>query len=217
MGPGGVHTLPAVARLSSDESRRVFRAMLDAVARPGGMVALSAAAPVDPVVLPALALADIEVAVAVVGDADRSGAVGRMLRRSTGAAIVDPAHADLVVSTGEISAATVGALRRGDAVRPEAGARLVIEALRIVAVEPGSPRGDAGTAVTIWLVGPGARSGRLVSIEGVPAEVFEALQVANSEHPAGVDTWLVAVDGTCIGIPRSCRVEIVAEENRWGT
>jgi alpha-D-ribose 1-methylphosphonate 5-triphosphate synthase subunit PhnH len=217
MGPVGVHTLPAVARLSSDESRRIFRAMLEAVARPGGLVELRAAAPVDPVVLAALALADIEVAVAVVGDADRAVATGRMLRRSTGAAIVDAECADLVVATGPLSAAAVGVLRRGDAVRPEDGARLVIEAAHIASAEPATPPYLSRTLVTIWLVGPGVRTGRLVSVDGVSAEVFEALQVANSDHPAGVDTWIVAADGTCLGIPRSCRIEILAEVGRWGT
>jgi alpha-D-ribose 1-methylphosphonate 5-triphosphate synthase subunit PhnH len=217
MGPSGVHTLPAVARLSSDESRRVFRSLLDAVSRPGKVVELSAAAPVDPVVLPALALADLEVGVAVVGDVERAVAIGRMLRRSTGAAIVEPSLADLVLAIGQLPAVTVGSLRRGDAARPEAGARLVVEAARVASVDATTRRPPGPAWVTLWLMGPGARSGRLVAIEGVPADVFEALQVANSDHPAGIDTWIVDIDGTCVGIPRSCRIEIVAEEGRWDT
>jgi alpha-D-ribose 1-methylphosphonate 5-triphosphate synthase subunit PhnH len=217
MGPSRTGTLTAVPRLSSDESRRVFRALLDAVARPGTIVELRASVAVDAVLLPALALADIEVAVAVVGEAGRAAAIGSMLRRSTGASLADEDAADLVVAVGPLAAATVARLRRGDAFRPEAGARLVIEAARVASVDPVNPPDHHGESVTVWLAGPGASGGRLAAIDGVRADVFEALQVANGDHPAGLDTWIVDVDGSCIGIPRSCRVEIVAQEDRWDT
>lgn len=205
---------PSVARMSSGDARRTFRALLDAVSRPGTMVWLHADADVEPVVLPALALADIEITVSVVGDPERARGLARLLRRSTGAAIAEPASADLVIALGGFAAGTVGSMRRGDATHPESGARLILEAARVV-TDPTS--GGGSNRVDLWLIGPGARSGRLVSIEGVAAEVFELLQVANAEHPAGIDTWIVAGDGTCVGIPRSCRIEIIAEEGRWGT
>ncbi len=217
MGATSTSLLATVPRLSSEESRRVFRALLDAVARPGTVVELRAAVLVDAVLLPALALADIEVAVAVVGEAERSAAIASMLRRSTGARTADATTADLVVAVGAFAADTVGLLRRGDAFRPEAGARLIIEADRIAAVEPATPSEPQGESVRLWLAGPGAREGRLVAIGGVRAEVFEALQLVNGDHPAGVDTWIVDANGACIGIPRSCRVEIVVEEDRWDT
>lgn len=205
---------PSIARMSSSDARRTFRALLDSVSRPGTMVCLHADVDVEPVVLPALALADIEITLSVVGDTGRARSLARLLRRSTGAAIAEPASADLVVALGGFAAETVGSMRRGDATHPESGARLVLEAAR-VATDPASAGGP--NRVDLWLIGPGARSGRLVSIEGVAAEVFELLQVANAEHPAGIDTWIVDADASCVGIPRSCRIEIVAEEGRWGT
>ena len=54
--------------LDPDTAQRAFRAVLDALARPGVPAALPPAADVPPALLPVLALADLDTPVCVLGD-----------------------------------------------------------------------------------------------------------------------------------------------------
>ncbi|MGA9277498.1 phosphonate C-P lyase system protein PhnH [Ilumatobacter sp.] len=203
--------VPTSVRLDTRASQRAFRILLDAFSRPGRAVDLAVVASeagVDPALVPILALADIEVSVAVVGAAGRADAVERLVHRSTGARIVaDLGNADMVLADDRFGADQVAALRRGDAWTPESGSRLVLRCHRLFG-DDDEPHGPNPAVVRLAVTGPGARDVRHVGVVGVPVEVFEALRSANLEHPAGVDTWLVADDGLCVGLPRSSDVRI---------
>jgi alpha-D-ribose 1-methylphosphonate 5-triphosphate synthase subunit PhnH len=193
---------PRSARLGTVASQRTFRVLLDAMSRPGRAHDLSELAVevgVEPVLLPILALADIDTPVAVVDAVERREMHEHLLARSTGAPIVaDLQDADLVVASGDVRATHIALLRRGDAWAPEQGARLALRSARI------DPAGGGDLRITV--TGPGARDGRSFGIDGIEPDVFEQLVLANGEHPAGVDTWLIADDGRCIGIPRSSHI-----------
>ncbi|CAN5500685.1 hypothetical protein BH23ACT3_BH23ACT3_22390 [soil metagenome] len=203
--------LLAEARLDAAVSLAVFRTALSAMSRPGRVERLPDAAPasIPAALLVPLALADLEVAVAVLDHPPDDGA-GRaswaeLVRTATGARLVsEVAAADLVVAQRAPTPYEVSTLRTGDAVAPEKGARLVLAcaALRRCDHEPH----DSG--VQLRLTGPGAASGRTVCVEGVEPAVFAALRETNRSFPAGVDTWLVADDGSVIALPRSAHVEV---------
>ena len=199
--------LPTTARLDTDASQRIFRSLLDAFAHPGRIVDLAGAVSsptIDPVLLPVLALADLEVRVHVIDQRQRAADLRRLITRSTGASTDTTGEtADMVVASGTIGAGLIARCRTGDAWHPEDGARLSLRCTRMW-----SDAADAADLV-LRLTGPGARGGRTVGVAGVAADVFEAVDVANAGHPAGIDTWLIDGDGRCVGLPRSCRIELL--------
>jgi alpha-D-ribose 1-methylphosphonate 5-triphosphate synthase subunit PhnH len=199
---------PSTARLDAAASQRVFRCLLDAFAHPGRICDLTTGAvdpTVDPVLLPVLALADLEVLVHLVDEPERAAELNRLVARSTGARTDTTVEtADMVVASGTIDAHLIARCRTGDAWRPEDGARLSLRC-----THPGAGAATGGDAPVIRVTGPGARTGRTVRVAGVTAGVFEAIDAANAEHPAGIDTWLIDGAGRCVGLPRSCRIELV--------
>ncbi|MCI0584530.1 MAG: phosphonate C-P lyase system protein PhnH, partial [Chloroflexi bacterium] len=56
--------------------------------------------------------------------------------------------------------------------------------------------------------GPGIAHIAMVGIDGVDPPVLRALVDANSDFPAGVDTFLVSDDGQVAGLPRSLTMEV---------
>ena len=203
--------LLAEARLDAPVSLAVFRTALAAMSRPGRVEQLPETAPasVPAALLVPLALADLEVAVAVLDHpSDRrlgGGAWAELLRAATGARLVgEVAAADLVVANRAPTPYEISTLRTGNAFAPENGAWLVLAcaALRPCDHEPH----DGG--VQLRLTGPGSASGRTVCVEGLDPAVFAALRETNRSFPAGVDTWLVADDGSVIAVPRSAHVEV---------
>jgi alpha-D-ribose 1-methylphosphonate 5-triphosphate synthase subunit PhnH len=108
----------------------------------------------------------------------------------------------MVVAVRPPSEDEVAALPRGDALHPELGARLIL------AVDGLSTPEGAGTGTVLTLTGPGVPGYRRIRAAGPPPEVFRALAAVNSAFPAGVDTFLVAADGTVAGLPRSAHISI---------
>ena len=192
------------ARLTSEQSLAVFRAVLSAASRPGTLVALPAdAAPgVPPTIVPVLALADLDIAVAIL-DEDANGDSWQSLVRSvTGCRTAAAAEADMVVALRPPSPVEIASLRIGTAHAPERGARLFV-ACRMLT------EGSVGGATTIRVSGPGASNGRTVTVTGVARDVLSAVVTANKSFPAGIDTWLVADNGVMAAIPRSTQIDIV--------
>jgi len=183
--------------LDTFTSQRTFRALLTACAHPGRLVTLPDEVLTTrpaPLAVP-LALADLGHRVAVVGtDSDRWGA---HLTAATSCPLVPAEHADLVVVLDGPTASLVGTLRRGSALAPEQGCRLVVAC---------TLDGDGG--VSLALRGPGVPSVTNVRVGGVPRDVFEALADANRGFPAGIDTFLVTEGGHVAALPRSTTLEV---------
>lgn len=195
-----VGTRARAARLDPTAAQRVFDAVLDTLARPGTLGTLDVPAGVPPALLPAMTLADVEVALAVLDVDDRWDAAARA---GTGAHRTGVVAANIVVALRPLTAADVRSLNRGTPQAPEAAARLVVavEALHV-----------ASGPLTLSVHGPGVPGERRFGVTGLDAAVVDALTVANADFPAGVDTHLVATDGTIASLPRGVTIEQVGEE-----
>lgn len=193
------------ARLSSEQSLEVFRAVLSAAARPARLVTLpgGTAPGVPRAAVPALALADLDVSVTTLGDSpDDDGRWRELIRGVTGCRPCSLADADLVVALREPTPIEISRLPTGSAQAPEHAARLFVSCRSLA---PGvQPDGT-----TINVRGPGASAGRLLTVVGLEGAMFSALSAVNGSFPAGVDCWLVADDGVMAGIPRSAQIDLV--------
>jgi alpha-D-ribose 1-methylphosphonate 5-triphosphate synthase subunit PhnH len=198
------------ARLTGDQSRTVFRVVLEALSRPGKVVDLPAgvATGVPPAVVPVLALADLDVAVATL-EAGEEIAWASSIRSVTGCHLAAVTDADMVVAVRPPTADEVGALRIGTADAPERGARLFVSCAAIT-------EGSTGAGVVIRVQGPGASAGRTITITGVEADVFRTLAAVNRGFPAGVDTWLVTGDRRMVAISRSSRIDVLTDTDPEG-
>lgn len=198
------------ARLTGEQSLSVFRSVLEALSRPGKVVDVPAgvATSVPPAAVPVLALADLDVSVATL-EAGEETSWASSIRSVTGCRVIAASEADMVVAIRPPSRIDVGSLRLGTSDAPERGARLFVGCDAIV-------EGSSTAGTTIRLRGPGASAGRTVTVTGVDAQVFCALASANRGFPAGVDTWLVARDRRMIGIPRSSRIDVLADQETEG-
>lgn len=195
------------ARLTAEQSLAVFRVLLSAVSRPGTLVELPEdVAPGAPrVVVPVLALADLDVSVATLGGGDESHRArwSTVIADVTGSRNAPPAEADVVTALRHLSASDVAGLRGGTAEAPELGARLF-------AACDSLGGGLDHEAITVRLRGPGVPNSRTLSVTGIDGDVIAAL-AANRSFPAGIDTWLVSTGGVVAAIPRSTRIELVDE------
>lgn len=195
----GVHVravTPTAARAQAD-----FRALLNVLSRPGVLDAVGRGDG-PPALAVAAGLADVEVPTAVLTAPGEEHWV-RALHLATSAPIAPPEQARMVVALRPPTAAEILALTRGDALHPEHGARLVA-AVAELSAEPTRE----GPETVLRLSGPGVPGTRRLRVAGLSTEVFAALISSNAGFPAGVDTFLVAADGTVAGLPRSTRIEI---------
>jgi alpha-D-ribose 1-methylphosphonate 5-triphosphate synthase subunit PhnH len=178
---------PATARLA-------FRAVLDALARPGTPTRLPALPGVPPALVPLLALADLDTPFCLLGASpELIVELSADVAVATGAPAAELAAARFVAALGPIGAAEFGALRPGSAAAPEEAA---LGAVAVPAVVGGPELSISGPGV----VGRGvlAATGLPVGWSGVRRAVA---------FPAGADLLFVDPSGACVGIPRSTRVE----------
>ncbi|HYH32300.1 MAG TPA: phosphonate C-P lyase system protein PhnH [Pseudonocardia sp.] len=175
--------------LRPDEAQRTFRAVLDALARPGTPVALPPVGDVPAALLPVLALADLDTPVCVLGHEWW----GDALTTATSAPVVPLGAARLVAALRPLAAGESAILRTGSAAAPEDAA---LVALAVPGLDGGPP---------LRLSGPGVPGTRTVAARGLPQDLITARAAA--AFPSGVDLLLVAPDGAAIGLPRSTRIE----------
>lgn len=182
------------------DAQAAFRALLDAMARPGSIAPLPA--PAEPPPAP-LAPAAAAIALALC-DADtqvwldpplRTGSAATWLRFHCGCRIVeDVAEAAFVFAAGPPP--PMGALDAGSDLYPDHAATLVMQLETL----------ESGTALR--LSGPGIETQALLRAAGLPAD-FVAQRAANRQkYPRGVDCILVAGD-RALCLPRSTVVEQV--------
>ncbi|MER5790196.1 phosphonate C-P lyase system protein PhnH [Streptomyces sp. NPDC001980] len=207
--PPAVETaeLVTAAKPAPRQAQGVFRAVLDALARPGTTTRLPVAptGPVPAALLPLLALADLGTGFCVL-EQDGTGGTGGTGRWSevvavaTNAPAVPLAEARLVAAVRPVAPDEIRRLRRGSAEAPEDGALLFLP----VSALDGGPRK--------WrLSGPGVPGDLVVAPDGLPDGFVEARAEAVAGFPAGIDLLLTAPDGRLLGLPRSTAV--VEEEN----
>jgi alpha-D-ribose 1-methylphosphonate 5-triphosphate synthase subunit PhnH len=190
-------------RLDEHRSQQAFRAMLDALARPGTIVPLAVGVLDDevpgPLLLP-LALADASVRVDVIGPG--SDRWLEVVLAATGARRCPLEAADLVAGLGPVRAQEVRSLRRGRPEAPEEGARLALGCHRL------HPDPATRAELTVELRGPGVPGSVHLGVDGLAPGVLGALSEVNHAFPVGIDTWLVSDDRQLVGLPRSVRFDV---------
>ena len=194
------------------DSQAVFRALLDAMARPGLVVHLPVRDPrcpvpsCQPLAAMLLTLLDHEVTFAVApetGHGDGVDALVSYLAAATGSRAVAVEEADFVVAPGAPPAGLLRRLRRGSPAFPDESATLLI---LVPALDP------AGNGPEVSLAGPGVRSGgkTIVRLPGLtPADLVDLAEV-NAEPPLGIDLILVDAAGSLTGLPRSTRLTLLS-------
>lgn len=172
------------------QSAHAFRALLEAMARPGRIFTVAGAAPPAPLSAAAgvalLVLADGTTPLHLAGAAD-CAAVRGWIAFHTGAPLVSAERAQFALGTWE-ALTPVGRFRIGDPAYPDRAATLIVETGRL---DADGPR----------LTGPGiATEARLSLPETAAFRVNRAL------FPLGFDTILTCGDRLA-ALPRSTRVE----------
>lgn len=186
--------------LSPEESQRVFRAVLDALARPGTLGRLPSIPGFPAPLLPPLALADLTTPVCVLADDDDWTGTVRAL---TSAPVTVLPEARLVAALRPVTARELGEIRVGTATAPEDGALVTLA----VGGFPGSFRAGASEGSPFRLIGPGVRGSVGLRVAGLPDDFIQARRRLVETFPAGADFLLVAPDGTLAGLPRTTLLE----------
>ena len=174
------------------QSARAFRAVLDALSRPGVIVMLAGAAPPAPLSAAAgvlvLTLVDGTTPLHLAGGHDTL-ALRDWITFHTGAPLVGPAEAVFVIGIWE-ALQPVSRFAIGRADYPDRAASLIVE----------MPRLEASGA---RLTGPGIATEAHLSLPEVAA-----FQANRALFPLGFDTYLTC-GSRLAGLPRSTRVEAV--------
>jgi len=199
--------LPAVGTGSFDDvhaGQRTFRLLLEALARPGGVQALSDRMPdvppgLDPyVALVAFTLLDQEVRFATSGPAAER--LAAYIARRTGARPAPPEEAGFLFANGDDAAAPLAQLPVGSLEFPEQGATAVLTVERL------SATGGDGSGPVMTLSGPGIAATARVHVQGLAPAAVRTFIELNREYPVGVDAFLIDLRGRVIGLPRTARI-----------
>jgi alpha-D-ribose 1-methylphosphonate 5-triphosphate synthase subunit PhnH len=198
--PHDLAALPAGFLDPARESQALFRAIMQAIARPGTLADLSAA-PTPPADLDHAAGA---VALTLVdGDAPvwlaprlREGLVSAWISFHCGAPVIEaPAHAAFAFADAS-SAPPLAAFAQGEARYPDRSTTLVLSV-------------DAlGGGPAIELSGPGIETVRPIAPSGLPDDFWSQWAANGAHFPLGVDLMLVA-GAHLIGLPRTTRARII--------
>lgn len=177
------------------DSQQAFRAVLDALARPGQVRAIGSALP--GVVLGGamarllLSLSDDETPVWWQGE---DAGLQHWLRFHTGAGVAErPEAASFAVLTDIGQGLALADFAAGTAAAPEFSSTLLIEL----------PSLDGGPALE-WR-GPGIAQVQHVGLQGLPADFWAQWQANHAAFPQGVDIVFTCGENA-LGLPRTTRV-----------
>lgn len=181
------------------DAQGAFRAVLDALARPGTVQVLATRL-VPPAPLTAelaavaLALADADAPLWLDASLAREPAVAAFLRFHTGAPVVaDPAEAAFALVSDPARCPPFAAFAQGTPAYPDRSTTLVLALERLDGETPG-----------LRLSGPGIRGEARLAASPLPADLVARLRANHALFPRGVDLVLVA-PGRVAGLPRSTR------------
>ncbi|MCK0196641.1 phosphonate C-P lyase system protein PhnH [Ancylobacter sp. 6x-1] len=184
-------------------AQAVFRAVMNALARPGRPAALVAGftppVPLTPeAAAVVLALCDHETPIWLDAPLAAVPEVAAFLRFHTGAPVVtDPAAARFALIADPMGMPDLAAFPTGTPDYPDASATLVLQV---------SGLADAGTdAVSLHLEGPGVKGAERIAAGPLPADLARRLAANRRLFPRGVDL-ILAAPGAVVGLPRSTLV-----------
>jgi len=181
-------------------AQSVFRAVMDAMARPGTIHKLAglpaAPAPLSPAAAAiGLALTDYETPIWLDDRLAAASQVAQWLAFHTGAPLTrDPARAAFAFIAEVIDAPPFDAFALGTPEYPDRATTLVLQVERL----------GAGPGLT--LTGPGIAGTRRFAAEPLPRDFLARLAQNRTVFPRGVDLVLAAPDAVA-ALPRTVRVE----------
>lgn len=188
------------------DSQRSFRALLEAMSRPGTIVRLpvpeyhSTPAGLLPHSLTvALTLCDTRVTLGWILPASADEELWReYFTLNLSSPIVDEAHADFVICAGGEFRSEFSTLRVGEPEYPEHGATAIVQVA-----------GFHGAAATpLGLSGPGIDGATKLPIDGLDRRLVDARNTLCREYPIGIDLFFLAPSGEVASIPRSTIVRV---------
>ncbi|MDO5498340.1 MAG: phosphonate C-P lyase system protein PhnH [Propionibacteriaceae bacterium] len=222
-----LHPTTRTVLLDDDERQQVFRACLDALARPGKLQRM--AHPLHaPIELPMLALTDLMVPVAALagrrpGQAQEepgstefdAEAAATRIAGLTRAPLTTPDSARWVLAGHDPDPARVATLAAGTAADPHLGAMLCLPVTGLAEVtgETGAAPTEAGSRPgwrTLELTGPGIRGARYLRASGISPELLATRAELTAAYPLGIDVLAISPAGDLLGLPRTTRVREVS-------
>jgi|ERR1700722_5059882 len=180
-------------------AQSTFRAVLDAMARPGSVQPIDAAlSPPSPLARGAaaiaLTLADHDTPVWLGADFAANDDVAAWLRFHCGCEIVaDASRAAFAFTSGAAAVPDFAAFNLGTADYPDRSTTLI---LQVEKLQPG-----AGLTLT----GPGIRERSRLLADPLPPDIVARLAANRALFPRGIDL-LLATDAAVAALPRSIRV-----------
>ena len=198
------------------DSQAAFRALLDALSRPGKVRRLPACsytgAPegfCPPSLTIMKTLCDHRVSFSLV---PRETALERYLEVNLAAPYEGVENADYVIFSGSSFDEGFMRLKRGSPEFPESSATalLCVGSLAEGALDtaPGTTPDAAGPSCRLALSGPGVQDKAFLTVTGFDPRYGEARARTNNVSPMGIDLFLVDTGGRVAGIPRTSVVEI---------
>jgi len=184
--------------LDLHESQIVFRLLLDALSQPGKIFHLPAelVARIPVVEIPLLGLLGYDTPFALIG-ADTSRE--QLIARATSGRITDSTTAGyLGVCDSRTELLPMG-FCLGTPMRPDTAAQVSVQVSGIFTAATES-------TATLHISGPGVESVNHVGCDGTTTGELEFLLRRDWTAPRGLDMWIIGVDGSFIGIPRTSRI-----------
>jgi alpha-D-ribose 1-methylphosphonate 5-triphosphate synthase subunit PhnH len=183
------------------ETQRIFRNLLDGMARPGKLQSLPLYSELEmkwPILAVARTLLDHEVRFS----AKQVGEWREWVELMTMSVAVEIEEADYVFWDARQASSFDGELKLGTELDPELGATLILLVDQIADTQLDNLQG-----VSLTLSGPGVRDVRRVYVTGLNKHLISLWQSQQSLYPLGTDWMLVDMSGTMIGLPRSTQIE----------
>jgi alpha-D-ribose 1-methylphosphonate 5-triphosphate synthase subunit PhnH len=184
--------------LNVHESQAVFRLLLDSLSRPGEVFHLPAelVGRIPPVEIPLLAVLGYDTPFSVI---DGDATCEQLISRATSGRIVPYDEAAYICVLNPLNSLLPLGFSLGTALRPDFAAQVVVQISGIF---------TAATEETSTFVisGPGVETVNHVACTGVQEGQLNFLLQRIWSAPRGTDLWLVGVDGSLVGVPRTSEV-----------
>jgi len=185
------------------DAQAAFRAVMNAMARPGSVQPVDglagAPAPLSPTAAAiSVALADYETPLWLDPALAAAPDVGAWLTFHTGARIVaEPARAAFALIADAAALADLETFAQGTDIYPDRSTTLILQ----VASLTGGP--------ALKLAGPGIAGHAHLAVAGLPADIAPRLAANHALFPRGVDLVLACPEGVA-ALPRTTRVTVEA-------
>lgn len=204
-------TATTIAPLSVAHSQLIFRAVMDALARPGTVHRLPGDDAAPPALLPVLALADLGTQACVLAD---SAEWADVVRAMTSAPAAGLSQAQLVTALRPVTSDELASLKTGTSAAPEDGALACLSVASLRPLPDGAgpdgagPDGDSAHGLRrLRLSGPGIPGTRDLMVAGLPPGFVAVRHHLTSGFPAGADLLLVTPCGDLAGLPRTTLID----------